>query len=111
MREFWHGTGCARRSPGDPPGGGGRPQALRVARHSAGRRDIAGEVPDRDMRGVDPWESEDEICPWFDACPISETDRRKLGRTNAQQLFGLKQPAAMTSSSALAVRLGQAPRA
>ena len=58
-----------------------------------------------------PWESEDEICPWFDACPISETDRRKLGRTNAQQLFGLKQPAAMTSSSAPAVRLGQAPRA
>jgi len=26
---------------------------------------------------------------WFDAVPISELDRQKIGRTNAQRLFGL----------------------
>jgi gamma-resorcylate decarboxylase len=41
-----------------------------------------------------PWESADEICPWFDTCPISENDRQKIGRTNAEHLFGFKQPAA-----------------
>jgi len=40
-----------------------------------------------------PWESADEIAPWFDTCPISEGDRLKIGRTNAEQLLGLKQPA------------------
>ena len=27
---------------------------------------------------------------WFDAVPISEADRLKIGRTNAQRLFGLE---------------------
>jgi gamma-resorcylate decarboxylase len=50
---------------------------------------------DRVLFSVDtPWESADEICPWFDTCPISENDRRKIGRTNAEHLFGFKQPAA-----------------
>ncbi|MDD9150790.1 amidohydrolase family protein [Sporolactobacillus sp. CQH2019] len=46
---------------------------------------------DRVLFSVDtPWESADETCPWFDTCPISENDRWKIGRTNAEQLFGFK---------------------
>jgi 2,3-dihydroxybenzoate decarboxylase len=30
-----------------------------------------------------------EAAEWFDALPISETDRRKIGRTNAMRLFRL----------------------
>jgi hypothetical protein len=40
--------------PGDSPRGGGRLQVLGVAGHGAGERDIAGDVPDCDVRGVDP---------------------------------------------------------
>jgi 2,3-dihydroxybenzoate decarboxylase len=36
-----------------------------------------------------PYESADELAPWFDACPISENDRQKIGRDNARALFGL----------------------
>jgi 2,3-dihydroxybenzoate decarboxylase len=38
-----------------------------------------------------PWESMDEAASWFDAAPISEADRVKIGRTNAQRLLGLGQ--------------------
>jgi 2,3-dihydroxybenzoate decarboxylase len=31
-----------------------------------------------------------ELAPWFDTCPISENDRLKIGRTNAEKLFKLK---------------------
>jgi 2,3-dihydroxybenzoate decarboxylase len=36
-----------------------------------------------------PWESMEEATRWFDAAPVSEADRRKIGRTNAQRLLGL----------------------
>ena len=36
-----------------------------------------------------PFENIDHAAAWFDACPISEGDRVKIGRTNARQLFGL----------------------
>ncbi len=36
-----------------------------------------------------PYESMRELAPWFDTCPISENDRIKIGRTNAQNLFKL----------------------
>ena len=38
-----------------------------------------------------PFENIDHAARWFDACTISEADRRKIGRTNAQALFGLDQ--------------------
>lgn len=41
-----------------------------------------------------PWEIAEEFAPWFDTCPISDNDRQEIGRTNAERLFGLKQPAA-----------------
>jgi gamma-resorcylate decarboxylase len=45
---------------------------------------------DRTLFSVDyPYESMHEISPWFDACPISENDRVKIGRTNAAKLFGI----------------------
>ena len=37
----------------------------------------------------DPYESTAEIVPWFDGCPISETDRMKIGRDNARVRFNL----------------------
>jgi len=50
---------------------------------------------DRVLFSVDtPWEIAEEFAPWFDTCPISDNDRQKIGRTNAERLFGLKQPAA-----------------
>jgi len=30
-----------------------------------------------------------DAADWFDHAPISETDRRKIGRTNAMKLFKL----------------------
>jgi predicted TIM-barrel fold metal-dependent hydrolase len=36
-----------------------------------------------------PFENIDHAAQWFDACPISEADRIKIGRGNAQRLFRL----------------------
>jgi 2,3-dihydroxybenzoate decarboxylase len=36
-----------------------------------------------------PFENVDHAADWFDACPISELDRLKIGRTNAERLFRL----------------------
>lgn len=36
-----------------------------------------------------PFENIDHAANWFDACPISEHDRMKIGRTNARRLFKL----------------------
>jgi predicted TIM-barrel fold metal-dependent hydrolase len=36
-----------------------------------------------------PYEAMKEAASWFDMCPISESDRVKIGRTNAQKLFKL----------------------
>ncbi len=43
---------------------------------------------DRILFAVDtPFESAREISSWFDSCPISEVDRRKIGFENAARLF------------------------
>ena len=45
---------------------------------------------DRILFSVDyPFEDAIEASEWFDDAPISETDRLKIGRTNAQKLFKL----------------------
>lgn len=45
---------------------------------------------DRILFAVDyPYEPMDRACEWFDNCPISETDRAKIGRLNAERLFRL----------------------
>ena len=45
---------------------------------------------DRIMFSTDwPFENIDHAARWFDACPISENDRKKIGRTNARRLFKL----------------------
>jgi 2,3-dihydroxybenzoate decarboxylase len=45
---------------------------------------------DRIMFSTDwPFENIDHAANWFDACPISENDRMKIGRTNARRLFKL----------------------
>jgi gamma-resorcylate decarboxylase len=45
---------------------------------------------DRILFAVDyPFEDHMQACTWFDAADISETDRVKIGRTNAQKLFAL----------------------
>jgi gamma-resorcylate decarboxylase len=45
---------------------------------------------DRVMFSTDwPFENVDHAARWFDACPISENDRLKIGRTNARRLFKL----------------------
>ena len=36
-----------------------------------------------------PFENIDHAADWFDAASISETDRQKIGRTNAMRLFKL----------------------
>ena len=36
-----------------------------------------------------PFENVDHAANWFDACSISEADRRKIGRTNSLRLFKL----------------------
>lgn len=49
---------------------------------------------DRVLFSVDhPYESMYELASWFDECPISENDRHKIGRTNAEHLFGITQSA------------------
>jgi 2,3-dihydroxybenzoate decarboxylase len=46
---------------------------------------------DRILFSVDyPFEECVEAASWFDAAEIAEQDRRKIGRTNAVKLFGLK---------------------
>ena len=46
--------------------------------------------PDRLLYSVDyPFEDMSLAADWFDQCAISEPDRVKIGRTNAQQLFRL----------------------
>ncbi len=57
---------------------------------------------DRILFSVDsPYESMDEIAPWFDGCPISDNDRRKIGRDNALSLFKLDgRPAPRPATSA-----------
>jgi 2,3-dihydroxybenzoate decarboxylase len=45
---------------------------------------------DRVLFAVDyPFEDHAHGCAWFDAAEIAETDRVKIGRTNAMALFGL----------------------
>ena len=45
---------------------------------------------DRVMFSVDwPFENVDHATDWFDACAISEEDRKKIGRDNARRLFKL----------------------
>jgi 2,3-dihydroxybenzoate decarboxylase len=45
---------------------------------------------DRIMFSIDyPWASMDVGSEWFDHTPISEADRIKIGRTNAEKLFAL----------------------
>ena len=45
---------------------------------------------DRIMFSTDwPFENIDHAADWFDACPISEADRIKIGRSNAVKLFKL----------------------
>jgi predicted TIM-barrel fold metal-dependent hydrolase len=45
---------------------------------------------DRIMFSTDwPFENIDHAANWFDACPISENDRLKIGRENARRLFRL----------------------
>jgi predicted TIM-barrel fold metal-dependent hydrolase len=56
---------------------------------------------DRIMFSADwPFENIDHAAAWFDACPISETDRRKIGRDNARRLFRLDEQPNTTSNSA-----------
>jgi 2,3-dihydroxybenzoate decarboxylase len=46
---------------------------------------------DRIMFSTDwPFENVDHAAVWFDGCAISEADRLKIGRTNAQRLFRLQ---------------------
>jgi 2,3-dihydroxybenzoate decarboxylase len=40
-----------------------------------------------------PFENIDHASEWFDAAPIAEGDRHKIGRDNARALFKLDQPA------------------
>jgi predicted TIM-barrel fold metal-dependent hydrolase len=45
---------------------------------------------DRVMFSVDyPFEDISDAASWFDNAPLSDDDRRKIGRTNALRLFGL----------------------
>jgi predicted TIM-barrel fold metal-dependent hydrolase len=49
--------------------------------------------PDRVLFSVDsPYETAQEQSDWFESLPISETDRRKIGRVNALQLLRLNSP-------------------
>jgi predicted TIM-barrel fold metal-dependent hydrolase len=51
--------------------------------------------PDRLLFSVDyPYETVQEQTDWFDSLPISETDRRQIGRANALQLLRLSPPVA-----------------
>ncbi len=45
---------------------------------------------DRILFSVDwPFEDIAQGCEWFDHASIAEADRMKIGRTNAEKLFGL----------------------
>jgi 2,3-dihydroxybenzoate decarboxylase len=44
-----------------------------------------------------PFERPAEAASWFDAVPISEADRLKIGRTNALDLLGLSRELSSTS--------------
>jgi len=45
---------------------------------------------DRVLFAIDyPFEDHEHGAAWFDAVEIGEQDRTKIGRTNAQALFGL----------------------
>ena len=49
--------------------------------------------PYRLLFSVDyPYETVPEQTDWFDSLPISETDRRQIGRANALQLLRLSSP-------------------
>jgi predicted TIM-barrel fold metal-dependent hydrolase len=51
---------------------------------------IAEMGAERVLFSVDyPFEDISDAAQWFDAVPLSEADRRKIGRTNALKLFGL----------------------
>ncbi len=51
---------------------------------------IAEMGTDRVMFSVDyPFEDISDAASWFDSVPMSDADRRKVGRTNALKLFGL----------------------
>jgi 2,3-dihydroxybenzoate decarboxylase len=59
---------------------------------------------DRVLYSVDyPYESVKEQNDWFDGLPISETDRRKIGRENVLKLLRLG--SADTSSTAVSGQL------
>ena len=45
-----------------------------------------------------PFEHAAEAAAWFDHVPISEADRYRIGRSNAQALFGLGAPAAVAGA-------------
>ena len=46
-----------------------------------------------------PFENVDHAADWFDAASISEADRLKIGRLNAQSLFKLKDRAVQASDA------------
>ena len=51
---------------------------------------IAEMGADRVMFSVDyPFEDISDAASWFDQVPLSDADRRKIGRSNALKLFGL----------------------
>jgi 2,3-dihydroxybenzoate decarboxylase len=51
---------------------------------------VAEVSADRVMFSVDyPFEDFSDAADWFDHAQISESDRRKIGRTNAMKLFKL----------------------
>jgi predicted TIM-barrel fold metal-dependent hydrolase len=47
-----------------------------------------------------PFEQTAEAAAWFDQAPISETDRHKIGRTNAEALFQIGSKAPLAESRA-----------
>ena len=64
---------------------------------------------DRIMFSTDwPFENIDHAALWFDACPISENDRVKIGRENARRLFRLGNKAGRVSLSVMYVHTAQA---
>jgi gamma-resorcylate decarboxylase len=54
---------------------------------------------DRVMFSVDyPYESMHEAAVWFDGAAISDNTRAKIGRGNAERLFGLSSPDSLMAS-------------
>ena len=69
---------------------------------------------DRILFSVDyPYEFMHELAPWFDECPISENDRVKIGKLNAERLFELEPPmpkrTTTTASETVAASAARAP--